>query len=221
MQFGINRNKPQNKSDFNGLSNIKNQHDLRLNQLKDNKSINNRSLYLKGPATRYHDPIDKTPGRIQGNSRRWGDATIETKTEVIREIIRSAKDLNYSLEETAFALLVARLESGFNPDAAALGSTAAGVGQLVERTGIGVGLSPEDAFDYQQNTKAMLLYIKDRMEFVKKRYPDISTEEQFKYTYAHYHDGNILQYGGLEISAKQIMPNFNRLISMLKAKISE
>ena len=61
MQFGINRNKPQNKSDFNGLSNIKNQHDLRLNQLKDNKSINNRSLYLKGPATRYHDPIDKTP----------------------------------------------------------------------------------------------------------------------------------------------------------------
>lgn len=71
--------------------------------------------------------INKQPNEIAGNSRIWGDISRENQARVIDLIIEICTRYKLSYRETAYVLLMARVESGFNPDAAAGTTSAAGI----------------------------------------------------------------------------------------------
>jgi len=73
-------------------------------------------------------------GRIAGRSHRAGDATDETKQIVINTILKKADEYGLSAKDKANLVAFAKIESGFNPDAASLTSTASGVMQIVDQT---------------------------------------------------------------------------------------
>lgn len=84
----------------------------------------------------YKDPISNDPNRVGGLSRRAGDATIETKELVIAKIISYGNQYGLSSKDIANLIAFAKIESGFNPDAAAKGSqtSASGVFQITDST---------------------------------------------------------------------------------------
>jgi putative chitinase len=59
----------------------------------------------------YNEPIDTTPGRPAGNSRKWGDASVEVQKQVIDAIINEAQNRGLSTRDTAILLALARVES--------------------------------------------------------------------------------------------------------------
>ena len=73
--------------------------------------------------------IQKQPNEIAGNSRIWGDISARGQGQVIDLIIEICTRNKLSYREIAYVLLMARVESGFNPDAAAGTTSAAGIGQ--------------------------------------------------------------------------------------------
>lgn len=79
----------------------------------------------------YDDPIDKSPGRLAGNSHVWGDATAEVQSRAIDALVSASEQAGLTPRQTAHVLAIARLESGFNPDAAAGTTSAYGLGQFV------------------------------------------------------------------------------------------
>lgn len=80
-------------------------------------------------------PIDRTAGRLRGNSRNHGDASPEVQTRCMRQIILRARECGLRVDDIAMALAIASVESGFNPDAAAKSSSAANLFQCIEETG--------------------------------------------------------------------------------------
>jgi putative chitinase len=105
--------------------------------------------------TYYFSPIDKSPGELAGNSRKWGDAPTDVKEAVVNMIINEGREAGLSDRDIAIILATAYVESGFNPDAATLTSTAAGIGQFVEKTWSKYG-KREDPFDTQANIRALI-----------------------------------------------------------------
>ncbi|MDD2468420.1 MAG: transglycosylase SLT domain-containing protein, partial [Desulfuromonadaceae bacterium] len=101
-------------------------------------------------------PIQMTPGRASGNSRRHGDASPEVQRKAIDTIIEAAKNHGLTNRETAHVLAIAFVESGFNPDAAAGTTTAAGLGQFVRKTGWGYGLDDTNRFELKSNADALV-----------------------------------------------------------------
>ncbi|OUL16964.1 hypothetical protein B0X78_03015 [bacterium AM6] len=95
----------------------------------------------------YREPIDQSDGRLHGNSRRWGDATPEVQSRVIDTLIESAREKGLTPRETAHVLAIARVESGFNPDAAAGTTSASGLGQFIDKTGNHYHLNNRNRFD--------------------------------------------------------------------------
>ncbi len=51
--------------------------------------------------SRYNDPLDKTPGRVGGDSRRGGHASPEVKNIVIAEIRSAAKAAGFTNKDIA------------------------------------------------------------------------------------------------------------------------
>lgn len=141
----------------------------------------------------YNLPLD--PKGVRGRSRVWGDASKKTQLLVITEILKQADTYNPVL-----CLAIARIESGFNPDAAAGTTSAAGIGQLIASTGKAYGLNDSNRFNYIINISAMISAIKERETFVLGKYSDFREIDLFTYIYAHYHDGNTLRFGGLELA---------------------
>ncbi len=88
----------------------------------------------------YNVPIDTTAGRLAGNSRRAGDASIAVQQQVINILINTSRQFGLNDHETAYVLAIARLESGFNPDAAAGTTSAHGLGQFINSTGSDYGV---------------------------------------------------------------------------------
>jgi putative chitinase len=77
--------------------------------------------------TYYFSPIDKSPGELAGNSRKWGDAPADVKEAVVNMIINEGRKAGLSDRDIAILLAIAYIDSGFNPDAAARTTTASGV----------------------------------------------------------------------------------------------
>lgn len=85
-------------------------------------------LYIRNPGRgrrsinpdkiHYDDPIDTSVKHISGNSRKWDNASLEVKKQAIDSIIDISSHHQLSFRNTAHVLVIAYLESGFNPDTA-------------------------------------------------------------------------------------------------------
>ena len=138
----------------------------------------------------YNDPIEHGNGRLAGNSRIWGDASKETQKQVIDKIIAAAKQAGFNDRRLALLLATAKIESGFNPDAAAGTTSASSLGQFVKRTATYYGLDDSNRFDVDANVKALLAHFQDNEKLAaKKGKPDV-------WVYKYHHDGPSGDYGG-------------------------
>lgn len=152
------------------------------------------------PWSHYREPIDQSDGRLHGNSRRWGDATPEVQSRVIDTIIESAREKGLTPRETAHVLAIARVESGFNPDAAAGTTSASGLGQFIDKTGNHYHLNNRNRFDVGAQSDALVDHYIDNRTLAHKR------GQGEEYIYKYHHDGPTRDYGGLALSEKKVMP---------------
>lgn len=158
----------------------------------------------------YREPIDHGNGRLAGNSRVWGDASPEVQSRVIDELIRSSKEAGLTQRQTAQVLAIARVESGFNPDAAAGTTSASGLGQFIDRTGNHYGLNGSNRFDVGKQADALVAHYVDNMKLAKSR------GQGEEYIYKYHHDGPTSDYGGLGLSRSKVMPYVDQYEQFVK-----
>lgn len=154
----------------------------------------------------YYDPIDYSLRQPHGRSRRWGDISPAAQKDVIAIILEEAARQKLPVGETALLLATARIESGFNPDAAATTTSAAGLGQFIDNTAKAFGLIGDKRFSLRHNIRAMILHIRDNLRTACDKYGAQSYDQAVSYAYALYHDGPSLKYGGLEIAKANVVP---------------
>jgi len=61
----------------------------------------------------YNDPIDTGQDSVQGNSRRWGDASVATQEAAVKALISDGKSSGLTAHDIAYVVSIARVESGF------------------------------------------------------------------------------------------------------------
>jgi len=159
----------------------------------------------------YKDSIDNANDRLNGNSRRWGDASAETQISVINTIISEAKEAGLSDHDTAYVLAIARVESGFNPDAAAGTTSASGLGQFIDKTGSAYGLDDSNRWDVNEQARALVEYYLYNKSIAEKR--GVGEE----YIYKYHHDGANGEYGGLSLSLNRVMPYVEKYEQLVNA----
>lgn len=165
---------------------------------------------MSNPASfsHYLDPIDYTEGRLAGYSRNYGDASSSVQMQVMKKILDYSSD--FSKEDQGLLLAIARLESGFNPDAAATSTSASGVFQFIKSTGKAYGLTDEDRFDADANIKAGVRFFADNVKLFDRKFPGLEGSERAVMLYALHHDGPSLKYGGEAIARREILPYLER-----------
>jgi len=143
--------------------------------------------------------VSKQPSEISGKSRVWGDISLESQARVIDLTIEICTRYKLSYRETAYVLLMARVESGFNPDAAAGTTSAAGIAQYTDATieectkpiysnkylGFTLDLSEMNVFDAQRGVFALLLSYLLCAKRAKEDFPNAVEEN----TYLYHHEG--------------------------------
>lgn len=165
--------------------------------------------------SRYLIPVDAAPGRVCGRSRVWGDATPEAQRTVIDTLVARCIEAHLTARECAQVLAIARHESGFNPDAAAGTTSAAGLGQFVRDTGKHYGLDDATCFDVHASVQALIAHFRDNQGLAGKRgYRGLEAERMI---YKFHHDGPTRDYGGYELSVQKVMPWVERFFVALIA----
>jgi putative chitinase len=167
------------------------------------------------PYSHYNQPLEATG--IRGFSRKWGDASFETQSLAIGEILSRGKELKFSDEELAFALSVARTESGFNPDAAAGTTSASGIGQLINKTASSLGVSGDKRFDLKENTRGFLTLLSELIKSTKRQFPAESQSRIFQRAYALYHDGPSLSFGGEKLAKHKVLPQIGPMLDFIRS----
>lgn len=162
----------------------------------------------------FSEPIEDKD--YSGNSRKWGDASKEVQHEVISRLISSAKDAKLTCKETALLLAIARVESGFNPDAAAGSSSATSIGQFIDKTGLAYGIRNNNRFSLTDNANALVEHLKDNLSYLRRRWPGINSEQENELAYALHHDGPSLSFGGRGIAREKVLPWAKRILSLLQ-----
>ncbi|MDR7193946.1 transglycosylase SLT domain-containing protein [Luteimonas terrae] len=127
-----------------------------------------RVSQLKG-WSHYLEPISDDPARLSGNSRIWGDATPDVQSRVIDSLVEAAREAGLDARNTAHVLAIARIESGFNPDAAAGTTSASGLGQFVDKTGLSYGLNESNRFDVDAQASALVAHFIDNRALAERR----------------------------------------------------
>lgn len=148
----------------------------------------------------YSEPVNRDPARLSGNSRIWGDATPEVQSRVIDALIETSREAGLGVRDAAHVLAIARFESGFNPDAAAGTTSASGLGQFVDKTGLAYGLNEANRFDVDAQASALVAHFIDNRALAERRGQDEA------YIYKYHHDGPKLDFGGLELSRNKVLP---------------
>lgn len=171
-----------------------------------------RSDQIK-PWSHYREPIDTADGRLAGNSRRWGDASPEVQSRIIDQLLESSRDAGLGARETAYVLAIARVESGFNPDAAAGTTSASGLGQFIDRTGTAYGLRNDNRFDARAQADALVAHYIDNRDLARSR------GQGEEYIYKYHHDGPTRDYGGLGIAQRQVMPYLDRYERFVEGRL--
>jgi hypothetical protein len=149
--------------------------------------------------SRFNEPIPND-GKPHGNSRRHGDASPAVQAHVIDTIIGECQRRGLSREDTAHVLAIARVESGFNPDAAAGTSSASGIGQFITKTGSSYGLNDNNRFDIKANTRALVDHYIDNKALAMANGKDAA------WVYKYHHDGPSKHSGGLGLAHKEVLP---------------
>lgn len=163
----------------------------------------------------YREPIDSGDGRLHGESRRWGDASPQTQSRVIDSLIDASRDAGLSSRETAYVLAIARVESGFNPDAAAGTTSASGLGQFIDRTGAHYGVNASNRFDVQTQSQALVQHFIDNRDLARSR------GEGEDYIYKYHHDGPSKDYGGLALSRREIAPHLDNYTQFVEQRLAQ
>lgn len=148
----------------------------------------------------YDDPIDHGAGRLAGRSHIWGDASPEVQSRVIDDIVAAAGRAGLDAHQTAYVLAIARVESGFNPDAAAGPTSAYGLGQFIDRTGAHYGINDANRGNVTKQAEALVAAYLDEATLARAHHHDEA------YVYKYHHDGPTRDYGGLAISENEVMP---------------
>lgn len=154
--------------------------------------------------TRYLSPIDRSPNRLFGESREWGDVKPEVSLKIKQLILKYAEKL--SLEDRAILLGIVEIESGFNPDAAAKTTSAAGLFQFVRKTGSFYGLNDRNIFDAESNIIAGVKHFCDNIKSIEQKTPYLKGAERATRIYALHHDGPTLSFGGEKIAQTKLLP---------------
>lgn len=185
-----------------------------------NNDIYNSMVQAIGPAYRdnqivshshYRDPIDRSDARLAGNSRIWGDASPEVQSRAIDALIEASERAGLNRRQTAYVLAIARVESGFNPDAAAGTTSAHGLGQFIDRTAEHYGVTDSNRSDVAKQAEALVNHYLDNKKLSESR----GQNESFIYKY--HHDGPSKDYGGLAISHAEVIPYIDRYELFVKA----
>jgi len=162
----------------------------------------------------YREPIDESRP-LHGQSRRWGDASPEVQSRVIDSLIESSRDAGLTPRETAYVLAIARVESGFNPDAAAGTTSASGLGQFIDRTGKHYGLNNANRFDVDAQSDALVAHFVDNRNLARDR------GQGEDYIYKYHHDGPTKDYGGLGLSQRKVAPHLDEYEQFVNQRLSQ
>lgn len=162
----------------------------------------------------YREPIDDSRA-LHGQSRRWGDASPEVQSRVIDSLIESSREAGLSPRETAYVLAIARVESGFNPDAAAGTTSASGLGQFIDRTGKHYGLNNANRFDVDAQSDALVAHFVDNRNLARDR------GQGEDYIYKYHHDGPTKDYGGLGLSQRKVAPHLDEYEQFVNQRLSQ
>lgn len=165
----------------------------------------------------YRESIDTTPGRLAGNSRRAGDASPEVQSRVIDTLIDASQSRGLNARDTAYVLAIARYESGFNPDAAAGASSAAGVGQLIKGTGEAHGLNAQNRFDAKANSEALVDHYIQNRDLARAR----GLGEAHIYRIHHDGRGARKNSAGLGLANREVMPYLDKYESFVKQRLGQ
>ena len=157
----------------------------------------------------FNEPI--VEGGLRGNSRAAGDVSPETQNAVVTKILDVGSKLGMTDYEIAYTLATVRHESGFNPDASAKTSSARGLGQFINKTGVSYGLNADNQWDVDSQVQAVLEHTQDNFRMAaQKGYSN-------DYVYALHHDGPTLSSGGLGKSKKHIMPFVPKYLKLIES----
>lgn len=165
------------------------------------------------PWSHYRESIDNRPGRLAGRSRAWGDASPDVQSRVIDALIESSSRSGLTPRETAHVLAIARVESGFNPDAAAGTTSASGLGQFIDQTGRHYGLGSQNRFDHQAQSNALVSHFIDNRNLARAR------GQGEEYIYKYHHDGPTRDYGGLGLSNSKVMPMLEQYEQFVRQRL--
>jgi putative chitinase len=153
----------------------------------------------------YNNPIDHTPGRPAGYSRDAGGASAQVQMAAMDELIASSERAGLSPHETAYILAIARLESGFNPDAAAKTTSAYGLGQFTNDTAKDYKVSAANG-DLRRQADLLVTLYQDSA--AKARAYGQGEDHIYKY----YHDGLFSHKDFTSIAAAQGQKDIFRYI---------
>lgn len=159
-------------------------------------------------------PSIGSEGQIIRPNNSWGNVPHNQKRLVIETILREASGL--PLEDQAILLATAELESGFNPMAKAATTSAAGVFQIVKKTGQALGLDDLQRYDMESNIKAGIKLFKQNVTILARKFPGIQGDKRAVMLYALHHDGPSLQYGGAAIGNKSLLPKLRKYRKALR-----
>ena len=140
----------------------------------------------------------------------WGDASKELQIESIDALITASIKHGLNARDTAYVLAITHVESGFNPNAAAGITTATGLGQFIDDTGLGYGLNNSNRWEVSAQADALVRHFIDNKALANKR----NLPEQ--YIYKYHHDGPTRDYGGLALSNKKIIPKLGDITNAIR-----
>jgi hypothetical protein len=163
----------------------------------------------------YRDPIDRSSGRLAGDSHVWGDASAATQSRVMDMLVDAAHQAGLTEHQTAYVLAIARVESGFNPDAAAGTTSAYGLGQFIDRTAANYGIDDRNRSDVALQARGLVAHFLDNAAIVKRR------GQGEEYIYKYHHDGPNGDYGGLAVSRENVMPYVAVFEAFLVGKVQQ
>lgn len=145
-------------------------------------------------------PDIDTSRKLRGNSRTIGDADKDVQDAIIDMIITIAVRYGLSYKEISYILLTTKVESGFNPDAAAATTSAAGLAQgtvgFIEDAltqsedilGFQLDLRNEEVFDAEKGCYAVIYsFLLNKSKVMESYTSDQS--EYWEWLYLLHHDG--------------------------------
>lgn len=174
-------------------------------------------------------PNIDTTKEIKGNSRISGDIDEQSQRKVIDMLITIGARYKLTYKEISYTLLCAHIESGFNPDAAAGTTSAAGIGQATlafvdytlknssKRLGFTLDITGERIFDAELGCYAITFSLLRSRDLVSDFYHS-NDDDYWRWLYYLHHDGlgSLKQYHKNEhVISKDATDCANKIIERL------